>query len=256
LSDIRPPRQIVSRRPWWWWLLRRDPRHRWESEKQWFMDALSEADKLVPLDSLTPPDVQNHRRWIYKHMYAEQRSALMHAKQARGREYLLPQDQARRAELTASLVKLWDYISSLNEQHLGVRARRSGVFAPGWAMMADPFLSATTLFVSDDASELTPLPDRELLEGSTIVEMQPTPPAADPADNMLRTIFGGCDAANLHGLEAIQKIGAKADGDEVSSLVVSELIGPLHLGESVTRFEILHGMRNANPSEAPRIFSS
>ena len=252
LSDIRPPRQIVSRQRWWS-LRRRGPRLIWESEKHWFMDALSQAEQLVPLDSLTPADVQNHKKWIYKHMYGQQRSALMHAKQNRGREYLLPQDQARGAELTASLVKLWDYIRSLNETHLGVRARRGGVFAPGWAMMADPVLSAVALFASDDASELNPQPGSPLPKGSAVVEIPTTAPAADPADNMLRIIFGGCDAANLQELETIRKIGAKSDE---GALVVSELTGPLRLGDCVTRFEVLSGMRNANPSEAPRTFSS
>ena len=130
------------------------------------------------------------------------------------------------------------------------------MFGPGWAMRADPVLANLALFVSDYASPLNPLADSLVGEGSTVVELQSAAPAADPADAMLRTILGSCDAAAFQGLDAIRKIGAKTKGAESVALIASELTGPLHLGDSVARFEVLHGMRNVSAAAAPRIFSS
>ena len=124
-------------------------------------------------------------------------------------------------------------------------------------MMADPKLTELMLFVSDDASPLNPLAQSLAAEGSTVVELQSAGPAADPADAMLRIIIlGSCDASELQGLDAIRKIGAKTKGAESVALIASELTGPLHLGDSVARFEVLYGMRNVNVSAAPRQFFS
>ena len=180
---------------------------------------------------------------------------MMHAK--KGEDYLVPQDDTRRAELIASLVRLWDYIRELIAKHLSVPSRGGGLFGPGWAMMADPKLTELMLFVSDDASPLNPLAQSLAAEGSTVVELQSAGPAADPADAMLRIIIlGSCDASELQGLDAIRKIGAKTKGAESVALIASELTGPLHLGDSVARFEVLYGMRNVNVSAAPRQFFS
>ena len=143
LSDIRPRQKRSSR---WRRLLRIKPNGRWEGERHWFKEALSEADKLVSIASLTPPEIRNHRRWILRWMYSAERSALMHAKQ--GEDYLLPQDDTRRAELIASLGKLWDYIRKLIEENLDVTAGGGALFGPGWAMRADPVLANLALFVA------------------------------------------------------------------------------------------------------------
>ena len=148
------------------------------------------------------------------------------------------------------------FTSGLIEKHLDVSSGGGGLFGPGWAMWADPILSKLALFVSDDASPLNPLADSMVAAGSTVVELQSAGPAADPADVMLRMILGSCDASELQGLDAIRKIGAKTKGVESVALIASELTGPLHLGDSVARFEVLHGMRNVNAAAAPRIFSS
>jgi hypothetical protein len=212
LSDIRPPQQITTRRGWGW--LRWGPAiTKWEGERQWFRAALTAANNLVPLARLTPPgDQTNHVKWVMKHVYDRECSALMHAKQNRGRDYLLPQDHARRADLTTSLGRLWGYLRELIKEHLDVTSPSGGLFAPGWAMFADPVLSTMEAFVSDDASELHPQPDHLLPEGATVVEVPTAAPASDPADVMLRTILGGRDAADLQTLDAIRKIGAKATG--------------------------------------------
>jgi hypothetical protein len=89
------------------------------------MDALDLADGLVPLATLTPPGVTNHKRWINRWMYCAERSALMHAKP--GQNYLLPHDAADRAELIESLGRLWRYIKELIEKHLQVRRHSSSL---------------------------------------------------------------------------------------------------------------------------------
>ncbi|MDG4668652.1 hypothetical protein [Mycobacterium sp. 236(2023)] len=114
LSDIRPRRQVASAPPnqRWWQCRKAAAQHnsmKWETEESWFTAALEEAHKLVSLESLTPPNVTNHRKWIYKHIYQRERSALMHAK--RGQGYLLPHDAASKAELTESLGRLWEYVA-------------------------------------------------------------------------------------------------------------------------------------------------
>jgi hypothetical protein len=173
LSDIRPrKRRSSTLRP----LLRLKPDGRWETEKHWFMDALGEAEQLVLLDRLTPPQVRNHKKWIHKTMYGRQRSALMPAKL--GQNYLLPQDEASRADLIVSLGRLWDYINELIYQHHGVRSGGGGLFGPGWAMVVDPWLSSLVPFVSDDESPFNPAAASLVAEGSTIVELQSAAPAA------------------------------------------------------------------------------
>ena len=239
LSDIRPQKKNAN--------------GTLEGERQWFMDALGEADKLVPLANLTPPGIRNHKKWILRRMYGDERSALMHAKQG---GYLLPQDDTRRADLIASLGKLWDYIRELIWIHLGVKSGGRSLCGPDWVKVADPYLSRHTLFVSDDATPLNPLAESLVAEGSTVVELRPGAPAADPADAMLRTILGSCDAAELQRLDAIRRIGAKTERADGPAVFASELTGPLRRGDSVARLDVLYGMRNVSASAAPCNFSA
>ena len=120
MSDIRPrQRQQPQPQPWWKRCSKTSPgggNTPWETEHYWFMDALDQADKLVPLANLTPPETTNRKKWIDRHIYSAERSALMHAK--RGQNYLLPHDAADRAELIESLGRLSDYIKNLIDQHL------------------------------------------------------------------------------------------------------------------------------------------
>ena len=44
-------------------------------------------NKLVPISSLTPEGIRNHRKWILRRIYRGERSALMHAK--KGEDYLV-----------------------------------------------------------------------------------------------------------------------------------------------------------------------
>jgi hypothetical protein len=255
LSNIRPPQQIVPRRRWWC-LRRGTPQNKWESETQWFLAALSKADELVPLASLTPPDIQNHPKWILKHMYGGERSALMHAKQNRGREYLLPQDDARRAELIASLGKLWWYISELLKAHLSVTHPASHWSDFALQKMAEAVFSEHAVVISDDEGSVNPEAENPIGEGSALVELQSDTPAVDPNEPRLWTVLAHCDAADLNTLTAVRKFGLKPNSGEAPAQALSELVGPLYLGSSVVRFEVVFGMREVNPTGGPKQFSS
>lgn len=254
LSDIRP-RQRKPRR--WPGFRRIKANGRWESEKRWFMDALSEADQLVPLSSLTPQGIQNHGRWIYRWIYSAQRSALVHAKQGQNQNYLLPQDESRRAELIASLGKLSDYTKKLIEKHLGVTHLTSHLTLYAVEKMAKGVLPQFAMVVSDDDSgPLNPQGENPIAQGSTVVELHPSTPAADLDDPELWTLLAHRDTADLARLTAIRRFGLKEVDGDGSSHVLSELVGPLSLGSAVIRLEMVNGYRHVNPSGAPRQFSS
>ena len=183
LSDIRRP-QRVSRRRRCFGLRRPDPNGPWEPEKDWFMAALSEAGKLVPLASLTPPEVQNHEKWIYKHMYQDERCALMHAKQGRDEDYLLPQDGVNRDQLIDSLGRLSSYIRELIEAHphLGVRYRGGYLTDAARRLGAQAVVGGHVVVVSDDTGPVNPQGANPISEAAAIVGLQSGAPTADPDD--------------------------------------------------------------------------
>lgn len=238
LSDIRPQQLKPDGRPA-------------ESERVWFTDAMKLADALVSVASLAPPGTADPIDWVYTNIYGAQRSALMHAKPGR---FLLPQDDASRDQLRASLISLWEYVRDLVEKHLGVRRGGGTLSKWAWDLGADAIFDASTLFVSDD---LTPVRQAggagRVRAGSTVVRIQsdvrytPTP--------LLRIARGGVDAGQLRGLESIGRMGLRAEGKsgipDGALVVVSELTGPLSLGTSVTRFEVEVGLRNIPAIEVP-----
>lgn len=257
LSDIRPRRRVPipsPQRRWWPWRTAPSVGTKWETEHDWFMDALDLADKLVPLNGLTPMGVTNHKRWIYRRMYSAERSALMHAK--RGQNYLLPHDATGRLELIASLGNLWDYIKDLIEQHLGVTHLSSNLSLFAVEQMCRNTLPQFAMVVSDDDStHVNPKADNPIAQGSGVVDLQSAGPAVDPEDPELWTLQADVNAADLLGLSTIRRFGLKNLSDG-SLHVLSELVGPLTLGSSVARLQMVHGMRHVNPSGPPRLFSS
>ena len=63
-------------------------------------EARCAADPLVPVAQLAPAGVQQDPvDWVYKNVYDDLRSGLMHAK----RNYHLPGDESRRADMERSL---------------------------------------------------------------------------------------------------------------------------------------------------------
>jgi hypothetical protein len=259
LSDIRPrQRQQPQPLPWWKRCLKKSPSAGttppWETEGVWFMDALDHADKLVPLDTLTPPDVTNHKKWIDRHIYSAERSALMHAK--RGQNYLLPHDAADRAELIESLGRLSDYIKNLIAKHLQVRGP-SGFFSHhAVALMAQAVLPHFLPVVSDDEGPVIQGIENLINPNATVVQLQSSTLRVDPDNPELWWMLAHCDAADVAGLSAIRRVGhMRSDGSGINE-ALSELVGPLILGGTVVRLEMDRGVRYVNPTGPPRQFSS
>jgi hypothetical protein len=218
------------------------------------MDALDAAGKLVSLDSLTPPEVTNHKKWIYRRIYQAQRSGLMHAK--RGQNYLLPHDATNRAELIASLARLWDYIKYLIQRHLGVTHLSSSLSLYAVKAGAEAVLLGHTMVLSDgNSAQVGPDGAIPIPEGAAVVELSPATPAADPDDPELWTLLTHRDAGDIAELTAIRCFGIMSL-DDGSTHVLSELVGPLIVGSAVARLEMAWGVRHVNPSGAPRTFSS
>ena len=258
LSDIRPrQRQQPQPLPWWKRCLKTSPsagNTPWETEHDWFMDALDHADKLVSLATLTPPDVTNHKKWINRHIYSAERSALMHAK--RGQNYLLPHDAADRAELIESLGRLSDYIKNLIDKHLHVRGP-SGFFTHHFiGVLAQRLMPQFLPVVSDDEGRVIQGIENPINPDATVVHLQSSTPRVDPDNPELWWTRAHCDAADVAALSAIRRVGHMQSGGSGTSEAVSELVGPLILGGTVVRLEMDRGLRYINPTGPPRQFSS
>lgn len=260
LSDIRPRRRVpgVQRRRRWRWgwpgRSRSIGNTRWETEQDWFMDALDLADRLVPLATLTPPGVTNHKKWINRWMYSAERSALMHAK--RGQNYLLPHDATDRADLIESLARLWQYVKNLIERHLGVQGRSGSLSPYAVEAMAGSVLTQFPLIVSDDDGPVNPEAENLIDPTANFVQLRSSAPMIDPDDAEMWKMLAHIDASDLVGLNVIRRFGhMRSDGSGVCE-VLSELVGPLILDETVVRLEIDRGFRHVSPTGPPRQFSS
>ena len=100
----------------------------------------------------------------------------------------------------------------------------------------------------------TPGGGAPIADGSRLVELQSGEAAADPHQRRVWTFLAHCDSSDLSVLTAIRKVCAKLGDDRAQS--ASELLGPMHLGESVVGFEVVYGVRYVNPAIAPSQFSS
>jgi hypothetical protein len=239
LCDLRLPQQL--------------PNGRWENEKQWFTAALAVADQLVPLANLAPTGTADPVGWIYQNIYSAERSALMHAK----RQYLLPQDDTSKQQLTASLGKLWTYITELIAKHLGVTHLSGYMSLYAVEKMAKAVLPQFAMVVSDDDSaRVTPGSENLISSSSAVVELRPSTPAADPDDPRLWTLLAHCHGADLAELTAIRRFGLKEIDSDHPAHVLSDFVGPLAIDRAVARLEMAHGLRIVNESDAPRRFSS
>ncbi|MDM4138786.1 MULTISPECIES: hypothetical protein [Mycobacterium] len=234
LSDVRPRRMRPNGRPA-------------ESEKDWFTAALQMADSLVAVTKLAPAGEAAPIDWIYTNMYADERSALMHAKPGL---YLLPQDDTGRTELRASLQVLWDYVRELANALLGVGHTKSGFYHSGWEYLFKPTFDNMAIFVTDKdlSAAYSDKKTAEILRNN-IIQL----PASEAVQEgpMFMARLGTIDASDLQSLDGIHGMGAAAPmpvgGDPFS--FSSELPGPIVLGTSIARFEIAAGIRNLNPED-------
>ena len=205
-SNHRPIHGFRLRRP--------DPNGPWEPEEDWFKAALSKAGKLVPLTSLTPPEIQkNHEKWIYKHMYQDERCALMHAKQGRDEDYLLPQDGVNRDQLIASLGRLSSYIRKLIEAHpdLGVRYRGGHLTDAARRLGAQAVFHDHVVVVSDDAGPVNPQGVNAISETAAIVELQSGAPTEDPDDPGFWTVLAPLRRRGSEHVDGHPEVRSEAD---------------------------------------------
>ena len=214
------------------------PQQPGEREAAWFTRALGVADNLAPAADLAPPNETDPITWAYDNIYRPKRSGLMHAK----RDYLLPQDETARHDLTESLETLSNYVDKLVEAHQGVDVkRRGGMSNWGREMLEEKFLKSHKLFLSDDMSRAdkhdeTMAPAR----GSKVLEASPS--NFTMVDRWYGRVEASWDRSELAALDVVGRMGAfPANGDPGG--VASDLPGPLVLGSSVFRFEMLFGTR-------------
>jgi hypothetical protein len=256
LSDIRPQQRRVGPRRLFG-LLPPAPNQPMESETAWFKAALGAAEALVALGDLTPDNVTNHKRWIFKNMYEKQRCALMHAKQGRRGGYFLPQGQVDRGELIESMGKLSWYISTLIEAHLQVRRDR-GTFMSIYMKgeLSKSVLREHEVVLSDDPQPLILQGKNFISHDATTIELVKDPPVEDPDSPGVWTSLARCDPADLHRLNGVRKFGAKPVNGLEAPQAVSELAGPVTFGSDVKMLEVQYGHRIANRSEPRSAFTS
>ncbi len=220
-----------------------------ETEKAWFTAALQHADALAPVATLAPAGEPNPIDWVYTNIYGAERSGLMHAKPGL---YHLPQDDAGRAGLRASLRVLSGYVDELVGVVLNVRRNFSGFSTAGWRLFAEPFFDHMALIVAEEELPRATWDDEtietvrrkylnQVRSGTqTIVE--------EPLLITGLSVVDGPYLRSLHEIRTIAGVGPLL-GAELK--VLSELTGPITLGSSVTRFEVVIGLRNLNMPDLP-----
>lgn len=125
-----------------------------EREGTWFRRALSQAHTLVPLGPFVPAGTPDPIQYLFDDLYRDMRSAMSHAKS--GHKILLPQNDADRAAVTASLSRLISLYLKLAKAHLGKRRGGGGMFSGAFRAMVTPQLEVMTVFASDDESPMNP----------------------------------------------------------------------------------------------------
>jgi len=210
-----------------------------EGEGVWFRRALTAADQLVPLATLAPSGTADPIEWFYEDLYKDMRSAMSHAKS--GRPVLLPQDEAERQDVTASLRRLVDLYLALARNQLGVVTPQSGMFAHAFQLMWGPVLEQWEVFVSDDPSPYDPAATSPNPAGGSIVQLTPVG-LLDTSVVFTVSKLWAAPAAALTPLTYIRRAGALI-GDDLAWLAT--LDGPLGIGDA-HRIEVGVGMRGFN----------
>lgn len=209
-------------------------------EATWFKAALRAASALVPVAGLAPPGVQQDPvDWVYDKVYVDLRSGLMHAK----RDYHLPGDDSRRADIERSLGSITIYTVELLQQLHGVGGG-GGQFAPRvWQHMAGTVLGDLAPAVANDMTPID-LSERAFApaRGTTV---QLPPGQIQRPDLALAFIIGSSDGRDVRALGPLGRIGAVSGPGDAAAF--SDLPFGLEVGESVTRFEVLIGLRNPRP---------
>jgi len=210
-----------------------------EGEGEWFRRALTKADQLVPLAHRAPAGTADPVDWLFEDLYEKTRSAMSHAKS--GRPVLLPQNEAERQDVTASLGRLVDLYLALARHQLGVVTPQSGMFASGFQMMWGSVLEQCEVFVSDDPSPYDPAAISPNPAGGTVARLAPVGQLDTSAVFTVSKLWAAPVAA-LDPLTQIRIVGALV-GDDLAYMAT--LDGPLEIGDA-DRIEVCVGTRGFN----------
>ena len=219
-----------------------------EGEGSWFKRALAEANRILPLASFAPAGSADPVQDLFDELYLSMRSAMSHAKS--GRKVLLPQDEAERADVIASLRRLVGLYLKLAEVHLGARRTGGGMFAIAFRMMVAPTLEHMATYVSDDESPFDKSAKSATPAGGALKALSPVG-AVDSSGSFIVTRLWSAPRADLSHLEFVRRVIGMID-DVPGMAAVLE--GRLVLG-SAKRLEVLLGARGSNTRQPRERYS-
>lgn len=210
-----------------------------ESEGAWFKRALAEANQVVPLAPFAPPGSADPVRDLYEELHLETRCPMSHAKS--GEKVLLPQNEAERQSVTASLRRLVGLYIRLAESHLAARRRGGMMMAGGFRLMFGRILDGVTVQVSDDESPFDGSNARPNPAGEKLVPLAPAG-GFDASMPRVATRLWAAPIGELADLPFVRRVVA-TEGAQVK--LVQVLDGRLDLG-TAGRLEVLVGIRGLN----------
>jgi hypothetical protein len=208
-------------------------------EAAWFKDALRAADPLVAVAGLAPTGETDPAGWVYANVYSDLRSGLMHAK----RDYHLPGDESRRADIAQSLESISVYTLELLRKRHGIVRGRGQLSRYAWRYMAETVFGKLRPAVTNDMTTIDLSEPLFAPAGGTTVELPPSP--VQHGDSALSCIIGSSDGNDVRALGPLGRIGAVFGSGDAAAFF--DVPFGLEVGESVTRFEVLVGMVNPRP---------
>ena len=209
-----------------------------EGEAAWFRRALAAADSLVPPVSFVPAGTSNPAQYFFDELFVDMRSAMSHAKS--GRAILLPQSEAERRSVLASLGRLVSLYLRLAEAHLRVRRVGGGMFAGGFRMLFSGSLNQMAAWVSNDESSFTESTP-PALDPSTMRELDAIGEAESPRPFVLSRLWTA-PADRLSDLGFVRSVIGVHEEEALSKAVLD---GRLELGPTA-RLEVALGLRGSN----------
>ncbi|ERG69174.1 hypothetical protein [Segniliparus rugosus] len=216
------------------------PQKSGEREGVWFKRALGVANKKRSVSDLAPPGEQDPINWVYKNIYGDLRSGLMHAKQERG--YHMPGDRARHMDIEGSLTNLWLYVKKLMTDELGTPVWGDELSDTSWRVVCEESLRTMRPSMTSDNSTKTKNDHPFALPGNSIVEISSG--SVSHQGDSLSSIDGKCSGDEARSLGVINRIGAMGAAGEAR--VLSELPSGLEVGGSVSEFQVRIGIRRSS----------
>jgi hypothetical protein len=219
-----------------------------EREGDWFKRALAEANQILPLASFAPAGSADPVQDLFDELYVSMRSAMSHAKS--GRKVLLPQDEAERADVTASLRRLVGLYLKLAEVHLGARRPGGFMFAVAFRKMVAPTLEYMTMYVSDDESPFDKSEESPNPAGGALKVLSPVGDV-DSSGSFIVTRVWSTPREDLSDLPFVRRVIGTIDDMPAMAAVLE---GRLVLG-SAKRLEVMFGARGSNTRQPRERYS-